>query len=106
MSQSHCSYSALGLGSSGTDRIVGLVAELGRNAEGPAALHGAKITGGGSGGTVCIIGESSEAGHLAVAQVLSRYRAESGQSVACFQGSSMGAMQFGHVRIKISSASQ
>ena len=97
MYQSHASYSAIGLGSPGTDRIVRLVADCSRNAEG--VLYGAKITGGGSGGTVCIVGESNEAGRLAMTQVHSRYEAERGQEVACFQGSSMGAMQFGHLRI-------
>lgn len=44
MYQSHASYSACGLGSEGTDRLVELVKEAG-----PArGLHGAKITGGGA----------------------------------------------------------
>src|SRR5437773_1632713 len=48
MGDSHKSYGACGLGSDGTDRLVELVA-----AEGPErGLFGAKITGGGSGGTV------------------------------------------------------
>ena len=97
MYQSHASYSAIGLGSPGTDRIAKLVTDCSRNAGG--VLYGAKITGGGSGGTVCIIGESNEAGRLAMAQVHSRYKAETGQDVTCFRGSSMGAIQFGHLRI-------
>ncbi|MFN2416844.1 MAG: galactokinase, partial [Pyrinomonadaceae bacterium] len=52
MYQSHASYSACGLGSEGTDRLVGLV-----RGAGPArGLYGAKITGGGSGGTVAVLG--------------------------------------------------
>ena len=51
MYESHASYSACGLGSDGTDRLVQLVREAG-----PAAgLYGAKITGGGSGGTVAVL---------------------------------------------------
>ena len=51
---SHASYSACGLGSDGTDLLVELVRQAG-----PAAgLFGAKITGGGSGGTVAILGRS------------------------------------------------
>jgi L-arabinokinase len=48
MYESHASYSACGLGSEGTDLLVNLV-----RASGPKnGLYGAKITGGGSGGTV------------------------------------------------------
>lgn len=59
--QCHFSYSACGLGSDGTDRLVQLVQEMqhskiSKSAEG--TLHGAKITGGGSGGTVCVIGKN------------------------------------------------
>src|SRR5262249_11118723 len=57
MYQSHASYSACGLGSQGTDLIIDLV-----RAEGTAnGLYGGRITGGGSGGTVAIIGHSSAA---------------------------------------------
>lgn len=53
MLQSHASYSRCGLGAEGTDRLVQLVAEERAAAvaagEQPA-VHGAKITGGGSGG--------------------------------------------------------
>jgi L-arabinokinase len=49
MYQSHASYSACGLGSNGTDRLVELV----RDAGAAAGLYGAKITGGGSGGVGC-----------------------------------------------------
>lgn len=60
--QCHYSYSACGLGSDGTDRLVQLVQEVqhvkaSKSAEG--TLYGAKITGGGSGGTVCVIGRNS-----------------------------------------------
>ena len=50
MYESHASYGRCGLGSRGTDRLVALV-----KSAGPAAgLYGARITGGGSGGTVAI----------------------------------------------------
>ena len=52
MYDSHSSYSQCGLGSDGTDRIVDLV----RAAEPSRGLFGAKITGGGSGGTVAVLG--------------------------------------------------
>ena len=54
MAASHASYSACGLASEGTDLLVELVREAG-----PASgLYGAKITGGGSGGTVAILGRA------------------------------------------------
>ena len=69
MYASHASYSACGLGSDGTDRLVALVREAG-----PAAgLYGAKITGGGSGGTVAVL---AAAGRRAVIDaIVDRYRA-------------------------------
>ncbi len=52
MYQSHESYSACGLGSAGTDLLVELVKKSGRS----NGLFGAKITGGGSGGTIAVLG--------------------------------------------------
>ena len=59
--QCHFSYSVCGLGSDGTDRLVQLVQEiqhgkLSKYKEG--TIYGAKITGGGSGGTVCVVGRN------------------------------------------------
>ena len=58
-------YGRLGLGSDGTDEIVRLVQSLGPR----RGLFGAKITGGGSGGTVCVLGRSDGSGAAAVAEV-------------------------------------
>ena len=89
MRAAHESYVACGLSSTGTDRLVELVAE-----EGPeAGLFGAKITGGGSGGTVAVLGlDSSED---AVRRVVRRYAAETGHAPYVFTGSSSGAAVFG-----------
>lgn len=61
-SQCHYSYSQCGLGSDGTDRLVRLVQEVQHSksskSEKGGTLYGAKITGGGSGGTVCVIGRN------------------------------------------------
>lgn len=85
MYASHESYSACGLGSTGTDRLVELV-----RAAGPeAGLFGAKITGGGSGGTVAVLGRA-QAGE-AVEQIAKRYSDESGYDQYIFRGSSPGA---------------
>lgn len=59
--QCHYSYSACGLGSDGTDRLVNLVQEMQHRKsshDGTSSLFGAKITGGGSGGSVCVIGRN------------------------------------------------
>ena len=67
MYESHASYGRCGLGSPGTDRLVELV-----RAEGPAAgLYGARITGGGSGGTVAVIGRKDAS--PAIARVADAY---------------------------------
>lgn len=57
--QSHYSYSKCGLGSHGTDRLVALVKHTKQKAQfDGASLFGAKITGGGCGGTVCVLGRA------------------------------------------------
>jgi galactokinase len=93
MYQSHHSYSACGLGSSGTDRLVGLTRELGA----ANGLYGAKITGGGSGGTVVILGRRSAA-HL-IEEIAGRYSKETAHHPHIFSGSSMGAAAFGHIEL-------
>lgn len=95
MFQSHASYSACGLGSTGTDRLV----ELARSAGHERGIYGAKITGGGSGGTVAILGRAN-AGDV-ITQIAKEYAAESGHQPAIFAGSSPGASEFGHRRVKI-----
>ncbi len=93
MYQSHASYSACGLGSSGTDRLVELVREAG-----PAAgLYGAKITGGGSGGTVAVLARRG-AGER-IKQLAERYSRESGREVEILHGSSPGAIAWGRRRL-------
>jgi galactose-1-phosphate uridylyltransferase (family 1) len=89
MYAAHGSYSACGLGSAGTDRLVELVREAGE----AAGLYGAKITGGGSGGTVAVLGRAGA--DAAVAAVAQRYAQETGRGGAVFAGSSSGACHFG-----------
>jgi L-arabinokinase len=86
---SHASYSACGLGSDGTDRLVELVRQAGPG----SGLFGAKITGGGSGGTVAVLGRSDAA--AAVEAVARQYGRETGHPPYVFSGSSPGACQFG-----------
>jgi L-arabinokinase len=93
MYQSHAGYSACGLGSSGTDRLVALV-----RAAGPRqGFYGAKITGGGSGGTVAVLGRRG----ADVGQVAQAYAEETGQAPLVFSGSSPGAATFGHLRVHL-----
>jgi L-arabinokinase len=93
MHQSHESYNRCGLGSSGTDALVALVEELGPS----RGLFGAKITGGGCGGTVCVLGRADAAD--AVYEVARRYAAASGTTPHVFTGSSPGAAAFGVLRL-------
>jgi galactokinase len=94
MYAAHDSYGACGLGSTGTDRLVQLVRQAG-----PArGLFGAKITGGGSGGTVAVLGEST-AGET-VSALARQYARETGQSAQLFSGSSPGAAEFGVARLE------
>ncbi|MGB0385333.1 MAG: GHMP kinase [Ardenticatenaceae bacterium] len=94
MYQSHASYSACGLGSQGTDQLVELV-----RAAGPQqGLYGAKITGGGSGGTVAVLGRrGADAAIQAIAQ---QYAQHTGHQPYIFAGSSLGAAAFGYLRLR------
>jgi L-arabinokinase len=93
MYQSHLSYSRCGLGSPGTDRLVELVRQAGPE----AGLYGAKITGGGSGGTVAVLGRREAGG--AVKELAARYAAETNYSPQILSGSSPGAMTFNNLRL-------
>ena len=94
MYESHASYSACGLGSDGTDRLVDLVREAG-----PAAgLFGAKITGGGSGGTVAVLAAAGK--RAVVDEIARRYGQETGRDATIFAGSSSGARAFGVHRLE------
>jgi galactokinase len=93
MYESHASYSACGLGSGGTDRLVSLA-----RAAGPArGIYGAKITGGGSGGTVAILADSS-AGDT-VRAIAREYVGETGRDAYVFEGTSPGAARVGAIRL-------
>ena len=86
MFQSHASYSACGLGSEGTDLLVELVRSYGLE----NGLLGGKITGGGSGGTVAILGWADA--ESAVRDIAERYYSETGHFPYIFKGSSAGAL--------------
>jgi galactokinase len=94
MYQSHASYSACGLDSEGTDQLVELVRAAGVN----KGLFGAKITGGGSGGTVAVLGRH-DAG-AAVMEVANSYAKKTGHQPYIFSGSSPGSAAFGHLVVR------
>jgi L-arabinokinase len=89
MYQSHRSYTACGLGSRGTDLIVSLV-----RGEGPSkGMYGARITGGGSGGTVAVLGRSDA--YPAIGRIVETYENIIGYRPYVFSDSSDGAARFG-----------
>ena len=92
MFQSHKSYATCGLTESRTNRIVELVREYRGN-----GLFGARITGGGSGGTVAVLARRGS--RQAILQLATRFGSESGQKPYIFHGSSPGCSTFGHLRL-------
>ncbi|XP_052209525.1 L-arabinokinase-like isoform X2 [Diospyros lotus] len=103
MYQCHLSYSACGLGSDGTDRLVQLVQEMqhkkvSKTEEG--TLYGAKITGGGSGGTICVVGRNCLRSSEQILEIQRRYRGATGYLPLVFEGSSPGAGNFGYLKIR------
>jgi galactokinase len=93
MYESHASYSACGLGSAGTDRLVALA-----RAAGPTrGVHGAKITGGGSGGTVALLADAS--GGETIRDIAREYADETGRDAYVFEGTSPGAARIGAIRL-------
>ncbi len=89
MYASHASYGQCGLGSPGTDRLVELVRREGT----VSGLYGARITGGGSGGTVAVLGRR-DAG-AAIARVVAAYERDTAYRPHVFAGSSPGVLAFG-----------
>ncbi|HKA17816.1 MAG TPA: GHMP kinase [Blastocatellia bacterium] len=93
MYQSHASYSACGLGSEATDLLVELVREAGSR----RGLYGARITGGGSGGTVAVLGECEAV--AAINGIVERYEQKTGYRPYVFSGSSPGSAAFGVLKL-------
>jgi len=89
MFQSHWSYTECGLGCTATDQLI----DLARQHRGDDLLFGAKITGGGAGGTVAVLG--SAAGASAFEKVVSDYARLQSFAPYVFEGSSIGADRYG-----------
>lgn len=93
MFQSHASYAACDLCEAGTNRLVELVRENRAN-----NIFGAKITGGGSGGTVAVLGlRGSDA---IVKKIADKYAAETGLNPYIFSGSSLGSAAFKYLKLE------
>ena len=89
---SHQSYSDCGLGTDGTDLIIDLVRRS-------PDLFGARMTGGGSGGTVAVLGRmdaGSEINEVAV-----EYERQTGHRPYIFSDSSSGAAAFGYLKFNL-----
>ena len=86
MFASHESYSAVGLGNDFTDKIVNMV----RDAGVANSVYGARVSGGGNGGTVCILSYGKDGKH-AVKEIYARYKKELKRKLFLFSGSSHGA---------------
>ncbi|MGB9669382.1 MAG: GHMP kinase, partial [Anaerolineales bacterium] len=86
----HEGYSQCGLGTSATDQIIQLV-----RAEKEHGLIGAKITGGGAGGTVAVLGYNTEEAEAAFNRVVQKYADWSNTQPYIFKGSSPGSDAFG-----------
>lgn len=85
MFASHASYGACGLGSDGTDALVEAARALGPH----RGVFGAKISGGGSGGTVSVLARSEALPRLR--RLSDDYANRTGRASRVFSGSSPGA---------------
>jgi L-arabinokinase len=97
MLQSHSSYSACSLGSDETDLLVQIATQKLRG----NTVSGAKITGGGSGGTVCILVKNHSDGTVSQ-RIASRYQEQTGITPRIIRGTSPGAMATAVRRFQVS----
>ncbi len=91
MYASHVSYTDdAKLGADECDQLVALVRKREK-----AGLYGAKITGGGSGGTVAILANQGDKVDRAIEDIMTEYQKQTGKKPDCFLHSSPGAWQAG-----------
>ena len=92
MYQSNASYRDLaGLGSPEVDGLVNIARKIGEQ----GGIYGAKITGGGGGGTVALLSHGSVENSLT--QVLAAYKLAWGIDGELIRGNAAGAFEFGHI---------
>jgi len=85
MYQSHASYSTCGIGSPGTDELVRRIEKAGI----AKGIYGARITGGGSGGTVAVLADRRADSDIR--EIAAEYALLAGMGGQVFSGSSDGA---------------
>ena len=90
MYSSHESYGKCGLGDQYTDVLVEKVREIGPS----GGLYGARITGGGSGGTVCILARKGE-GEKQAKALWKSYQEQFNLQTKFFEGSNAGGYYSG-----------
>jgi L-arabinokinase len=91
MYASHQSYTMDAmLGAEECDLLVAML----RRRE-PAGLYGARITAGGSGGTVAVLADASDRADRAIADAIVEYNARTGLRAELFSGTSPGAWHVG-----------
>lgn len=86
MVQSHESYSACGLGHENTDEIIEMVKQAGSH----SGVHGGRVTGGGNGGTVCVLAYGDR-GLETATKIWQRYQKKHQNHAVFFRQSSDGA---------------
>jgi L-arabinokinase len=92
MYESNASYRDLaGLGSPEVDGLVNIARKIGEQ----GGIYGAKITGGGGGGTVALLCHGSVENSLT--QVLAAYKLAWGIDGELIRGNAVGAYEFGHI---------
>ena len=92
MYESNASYRDLaGLGSPEVDGLVSIAQKIGEQ----GGIYGAKITGGGGGGTVALLCHGSVENSLT--QVLAAYKLAWGINGELIRGNGIGAFEFGHI---------
>jgi galactokinase len=84
MLAAHASYSACGLGTKETDMLVKLAMQ-------ETGVVGAKITGGGSGGTVCVLCKNTVE-EAVIMHISAEYEAQIGHAPRIIRGTSPGAL--------------
>jgi len=98
MYASHWSYGHnCALGARETDLLVRLAREKGRE----WGIFGAKITGGGSGGTVAILARDDSRANEAIEEIVATYGKQTGIAAQVFRGSSPGALAYGTREIAV-----
>lgn len=106
MFQSHSGYQQCGLASAGTDKLVMLAREqlLENSGTGSSSVFGAKITGGGSGGSVCMAASDDDSGKAAILWIAAKYAKATQHKPILVSGSSPGAQYFDHIVLQLSSS--